>query len=120
MCRWFAIVVAALAAVASAPALAQMTDSQVAAAVAETYGVTVLRVVPVQENGRPAYRVTVMQGGGDVNGAYQVGTIVVDGATGRLVLQFRHRSSGYRLSGSPTYDGDISRPDAPQSGVVWR
>ncbi len=122
MRRRLAFATAALVATAFpvGPALAQMTDSQVAAAIARQYDVTVLRVAPLEEDGRPAYRVTVMSGGGDVNGAYRVRTVVVDAESGRLILQFRHRTSGYDLPGTPTYDGDISRPDAAQSGVVWR
>lgn len=116
------LAIAAVAAIllASVPARAQMTAEQVGTAVAGTFGVEVLRVTPADDDGRAVYHVTFMSPGGDFDGAFQVTTIAVDAATGTVISQFRHLASGYRLSGAPSYDGDISRPDAPTRGVVWR
>ena len=114
-----AVAVAAVL-LAGAPAQAQMTAEQIGTAVASTFGVEVLRVTAVDEDGRAVYHVTFMTPGGDFNGALQVATIAVDAVTGTVISQFRHLASGYRLSGAPSLDGDISRPDAPTRGVVWR
>ncbi len=114
-----AVAVAAVLLV-GAPVQAQMTAEEITAAVAGTFGVEVLRVTAADDEGRAVYHVTFMSPGGDFNGAFQVTTIAVDAATGTVISQFRHLASGYRLSGAPSLDGDISRPDAPTHGVVWR
>ncbi len=103
-----------------APVLAQLDENDAAASVAERFGVTVLRVVSAQDRGRAVYQVTFMTPGGDFDGAFQVSSVVVDVVTGDLVPQFRHLPSGYDLSGAPVYRSDDQRPDAAESGVVWR
>lgn len=93
------------AALAAAPATrAQDVKSaeEVSAIVAQAFGVEVLRIAPVDADGRPAYRVTVMNPGGDSDGAFQVTTLVVDAGTGGLIPQFRHKAAGYDLPGPPT------------------
>jgi hypothetical protein len=69
----------------------------VAVDVAHRYGVTVLRVTPTTENGRPAFSILVMNPGGDDNGAFKVTTLMVDAETGQLISQFAHRPDGYQL-----------------------
>jgi hypothetical protein len=99
LCMLLAIAAPLLAARA-APAETLSTD-KVGEAVAQRYGVQVLRVTPVEVNGAPAYAVVVMNPGGNFNEAFQVNTLVVDAATGALVSQFRHRAAGYDLPGAP-------------------
>jgi len=88
--------IAALAAcVLASSANAAMTADQIGAAVAARYGVEVLRVVEAMgDDGRAAWRVTVMNPGGDFNEAFQVNTILVDAETGAPIVQFRHLPSG--------------------------
>ena len=69
-------------------------------AVAQQYGVQVLRVRPVEVDGTSAYAVVVMNPAGNFNEAFRVTTLIVDPATGRLVPQFRHRAAGYDLPGA--------------------
>ncbi len=69
-----AIAVAALfgAALASMamPAEAALSADQVKRQVETRYGVTVLRIKPVTEQGRSAYAVTIMNPGGAFNAAF--------------------------------------------------
>lgn len=94
----------------AAPALSEMSKEEIAKAVGEAYGVTVLRVVAAEDDGRAVYLVTFMSPGGNFNEAFQVSTIAVDAATGKKVSQFRHGPSGYRLPARP--------PTAP-TGRPW-
>ena len=104
----------------AAPALAEMSTEEIAKAVSEAYGVTVLRVVAAEDDGRPVYLVTFMNPGGDFNEAYLVSTIVVDAETGKKVPQFQHGPSGYRLPGAPVHGVDRRGSDAARKGVAWR
>ncbi len=112
------VLVAVLA--ASGPARAALTAEQVAQQIAEAYGVRVLKIAPTEIDGRAAFRVTVMKPGGNANDAFRVTTLAVDAETGKLIPQFRHRASGYELSGAPRYEAGPSRPDAAEKGIVWR
>ena len=67
----------------------------------QRFGVDVLRVEPGESDGRPIYRMVVMNLGGDFNSAFAVHTLVVDAETGALVPQFRHEPSGYQLAAQP-------------------
>ena len=96
---WLATVLVGAVISLAAPASAAMSADQVAAAISEAYGVTVLRVEPMTEDGRAAYLVTIMNPGGDFNDAFQVNRIVVDAETGDLIPQFRHLPSRHRLFG---------------------
>jgi len=118
--RLLIVVGLGLAALVPVPAAAAMTGKAVAAMVAKEFSVRVLRVIPLKADGRAAFRVTFMTPGGNVNGAFAVASVIVDGETGRLVSQFRHRASGYQLPGAPRYRTDPRRPDAAERGVVWR
>lgn len=102
--RAVAIALGLCAALGGSPASAQQLTAEAASQrVAETYGVEALRVREMRAaDGRPAYAVTVMSPGGDVNGAFQVTTLLVDARTGELISQFRHTPTGHELSGAPS------------------
>ena len=101
--RWLplALVAFVTAGVPAGPAGAQqaLTADAVAQEVAERYGVEVLDVTPSDTEGRPAYTVTVMNPGGNSNGAFRVTRLMVDRTTGELISQFRHEDAGYVLPG---------------------
>ncbi len=100
---WLAAVVVGGGILLAAPAWAAMSADEDAAAIAEAYGVTVLRVVAVEKDGRPVFRVTIMNPGGDFDEAFQVNTLLVDADTGKLVSAFRHRASGYDPSQAASF-----------------
>lgn len=107
------LVVSALPCVAGAAE--RLSADTVSTRIAERYHVTVLRATPTTIGDRPAYRVVVMNPGGDDNGAFKVTTLVVDAESGMLVPQFMHRAAGYDLP-SPS---DRS-PPADASGPIIR
>ncbi len=117
---WLAVVVACGMAVSGAPAGAEKSADEVASAIAEAYVVTVLRVVPTKEDGRSAFRVTVMNPGGDYEEAFQVNTLLVDAESGKLVSGFRHRASGYEASQAASFKTNRHAPDSLSWGFVWR
>lgn len=89
----------------AAQAQSGLTQEAAAQQVAERFGVEVLRVTDGEADGRPVYVVTVMNPGGNDNGAFRVTRLMVDRATGELVSQFRHGAAGYALpSGAPRWD----------------
>ena len=90
------------AALAAARAQDVKSAEEISAIVTQAFGVEVLRIASADADGRPAYRVTVMNPGGDSDGAFQVTTLVVDAETGALIPQFRHKRAGYELPGPPT------------------
>jgi hypothetical protein len=101
--RGASIVVAgwlAIAGFSATPALA-LSPEAVAGAVAQRFGVTVLRVAPIERDGKPLYSVVVMNPGGNFNEAFKATTLVVDPDSGELVPQFRQENSGYDLPASP-------------------
>jgi hypothetical protein len=65
------------------------------------YGVQVLSAQRERRDGKPVYRMVVMNPGGDFNSAFAVHTLVVDAATGQLVSQFQNETSGYQLPAPP-------------------
>ncbi len=91
---------AALASVAS-PAAAAMSADQVKRQVETRYGVTVLRIKPVTEQGRSAYAVTIMNPGGAFDEAFQVNTLVIDAKTGRPIIQYRQGPRGLQPAAPP-------------------
>ncbi len=113
------ILVAADIAFAAPPAVA-ITDDAAAKQIAAEFGVIVLRVKSGSIDGIPVWLVTVMNRGGEFNSAFQVNTLAVDQATGRLVPSFRHRPSGQvrREGGAPGTRAE-QRPEAPRSRP-WR
>ncbi len=117
---WLAVVVVGAMVMSAAPARAEMSADEVASAIAEVYGVTVLRVVPVKEDGRSAFRVTIMNPGGDFDEAFQVNTLLVDAESGKLVSGVRHRASGYEASQAASFETNRHAPDTLSWGFVWR
>lgn len=100
-------------------ALAQVSQDQAAAGIAEEYGVEVLRVRPGEIDGKPVWLITVMQPGGTYNTAFQVTTLAVDQASGDLVPAFRQGPSGAVGNATPRDIRTDRRPDASRSGT-WR
>jgi hypothetical protein len=94
------IALLALSGLAATPALA-LSPEAVAGAVAQRFGVTVLRVAPIERDGKPLYSVVVMNPGGNFNEAFKATTLVVDPDSGDLVPQFRQENSGYDLPAAP-------------------
>ena len=90
----------AIAGFAANPTLA-LSPEAVAGAVAQRFGVTVLRVTPIERDGKPLYSVVVMNPSGNFNEAFKATTLVVDPETGELVPQFRQENSGFDLPASP-------------------
>ena len=88
--------VAAAAIAVATPAMALSPDS-VSTAIAERFGVKVLRVTPTERGGKQLFDVVVMNPGGNFNEAFKVTTLVVDAESGDLVPQFQADNSGYVL-----------------------
>jgi hypothetical protein len=110
---------AAVIALPAANAEAAMSKDQVAAQVAEEFGVQVLDVRPETADGKAVFVVKIMFLGGNFNTAFQVNTWVVDAETGKRIPQFRHRSSGHELSGGNRSRANRQPVDALR-GHVWR
>ncbi|MGH7013613.1 MAG: PepSY domain-containing protein [Stellaceae bacterium] len=85
----------------AAPAGVDRTAQKLTQQLAQRYGVQVLRADRELLDGKPVYRMVVMNAGGDFNEAYAVHTLVVDAASGALVSQFQHAPAGYALAASP-------------------
>ena len=117
---WIAAVVVGGGILFAAPAGAAMSADEVASAIAEAYGVTVLRVVAMEEDGRSVFRVTIMNPGGDFDEAFQVNTLLVDAETGKLVSAVRHRTSGYDASQAASFEPNRHAPDSLSWGFIWR
>ncbi len=117
---WLAVVVVSGMVMSTALARAEMSADEVASAIAEAYGVTVLRVVPAKEDGRSAFRVMIMNPGGDFDEAFQVNTLLVDAESGKLVSGVRHRASGYEASQAASFETNRHAPDSLSWGVGWR
>jgi hypothetical protein len=97
-----------------------MSETEAARKIEQTYGVRALKVRGAEFDGRKVWMVTVMNPPGDSNEAFQVNTLAVDQESGELVPAFRHRASGYELSGGLLRDDKVGRaPDAIRSRV-WR
>jgi len=84
-----ALLLLAPAAAAQAP-----SNKEIADRIAKTYGVTVLKTVEAESNGKRVLYVTVMNSGGNDNDAFAVTTLEVDPATGDLVSQYRTTPTG--------------------------
>lgn len=91
------------------PAAAQTPGSKaIADHIAKTYGVTVLKTVEKESDGKRVLYVTVMNDGGNSNAAFKVTTLEVDPATGDLISQYRTTPTGQLDEGPiprvPSYD----------------
>lgn len=93
------------------PAVASEAVDKVAASklIEERYGVKVLRIREAEDEGKLILILTVMKPGGASNDAFQVNTLALDPATGKLIPQYRHTPTGHRHSGAekrtPVLDG---------------
>ncbi len=85
----------------ASPAEAALSADHVKRQVETRYGVTVLRIKPVTEQGRSAYAVTIMNPGGDFDEAFQVNTLVIDAETGRPIIQYRQGLRGIQPAAPP-------------------
>ena len=102
-------------------AAAAMSEEDASRAISERFDVQVLKVRAGEIDDRPVWLLTVMQGGGTRNDAFQVTTLAVDQETGELVPAFRHRESGYDLPAARSGSGkSIQRPDAARARRIWR
>ena len=95
-----AVVFGATLALGATPAGA-LSAEQVKQQVETRYGVKVLRIKPMTEQGRSAFAVTIMNPGGAFNEAFQVNTIVIDTETGRLIIQYRQGPGGLEPAAAP-------------------
>ena len=95
-----AVVFGATLALGASPAAALSAD-QVKRQVETQYGVKVLRIKPMTEQGRSAFAVTIMNPGGAFNEAFQVNTIVIDAETGRPIIQYRQGPGGLKPAAPP-------------------
>lgn len=104
----------------TAIASAEMSPDAVAAKVAGLYDVNVLRTAETTtDDGRKAYRLTVMQDGDVSNSTFAVTTVVADAETGELIRQFRHKSSGYQVPGAPRFTPGLENMTSG-GGTNWR
>lgn len=118
----FAILVAAQFA-GTPRALAQplMNEADARAAVERDYGVDVLGIrEATTAEGAPAFRVTVMNPGGNYNAAFMVTTLLIDRRSGKLVSQFQHGPHGAQLPpaadrGTETDSGPAMRRETFES-----
>lgn len=83
------------------PVTAQVSEDQIRQNLEEDYGVTVLRMREIVQDGKPVFAVTMMSPGGNFNEAFQVNTVVVDPETGKLVSQYRARTNGIQHAAPP-------------------
>ena len=120
--RSLAAAAAVLAVAAAMPpaADAQVSARQASRQFAETYGVQVLKSRTGEIDGKRVYLLTIMNPKGDFNEAFQVSTVAVDAATGRLVPGFRHRASGRVSNQSPTYAPNRQPTESLSQGTFWR
>ncbi len=71
----------------AAPQAPALGEDEIRAIVAESLGVEILAVEVVEHDGAAAYAITVMNPPGNRNDAFQVATLLFDGATGSLLGQ---------------------------------
>ncbi len=114
-----AVVIALAAGLAAGAAQAALTPDEVKKQLESASPVAVLRVEPIELDGKPAFAVRVMKKTLGGNDAFIVTTLAVDRETGQLMLAFRHRASGYALSDAPTVEP--KQIIVPEQGTrTWR
>lgn len=101
-------------------AIAQMSEQQLRAGIEKAYGVRVLKMKPAMVAGKQAYLATVMNPGGAFNEAFQVNTLAIDAATGKLLPGFRHKAAGRVENQSPSYGTGRQPTDGFRRGIIWR
>lgn len=114
--RFFAAISAALggAFIGASPVHA-LSPAAVALDLGQRYGVQVLRVTPIERDGKNLFAVVVMNPGGNFNEAFQVTTLIVDADTGDLVTQFRDEATGFDLP-----EAADRQPPADDGGAAIR
>lgn len=90
------------------PANAAMNESEARQWIESEFGVTVLDVRAITDNGRRILAIKIMNPQGNRNGAFLVSTIAFDPETGMLVSQYRQKISGAQLAAPP-----VSRRTSP-------
>jgi len=95
---------------ARAAARPELGEDEVQALLREGLGVEILKIEVIESDGRPAYRVTVMNPPGNDNRAFVVETLVVDGATGGLLG--RVPQSPRTAAPGPAQPSSRAAPDA--------
>jgi hypothetical protein len=100
------------------PTLAAMNEADVQQAIEDAFPVRVLRVEPATVDGKAACPGTILNRGGDRNGAFAATTPVVDAGTAELLPQFRHRADGYEFPAS--LGGEPRQTNVPHGGSAWR
>ncbi len=92
-------------AVNASAAMAQLNLSveQIKQRIESDYGVRVLRVEKISQQGRAVLAITAMKDPGDFDDALQVNTVVADPVTGDLIRQYRHAPNGM-LFAAPNID----------------
>jgi hypothetical protein len=98
---------------------AAITPDEVSKKLAQQFGVRVLRVLPIEVDGKPAFAVRVMIPPGNSNEALRIDTLAVDADTGALLPAFRHGRTGYTLPGDPVPDPNRN-VNVPADGRPWR
>src|SRR5437773_7530697 len=96
-----AVILASLCGIASAEV---KSPADVTADIEKSRGFKVLKLQQTTVDGRPAYLVTVMNGGGNTNSAFQVERILIDAETGAAISTFRHGATGVDLSTGPEFE----------------
>lgn len=120
--RMRAALVIALAAVVIATGVptpaAAVSSEEAGRKIATEFSVKVLRIRAAVLGNAPVWLVTVMKAGGDYNDAFQVTTLAVDQASGKLVPEFQHSANGYAFPAGQVRRTKLDRrPEAMRSGV---
>jgi hypothetical protein len=106
-------------AIAAGGVAAAVTPDEVSKKLSQQFGVRVLRVLPIEIDGKPAFAVRVMNPAGNSNEAMRIDTLAVDAETGALLPAFRHGRTGYTLPGDPSPDPNRNT-NVPADGRPWR
>lgn len=80
---------------------AQVSEDQIRQKLESDFGVTVLRMREIVQDGKTVIAATLMSPGGNLNEAFQVNTVVVDPETGKLVSQYRSKTNGIQHAAPP-------------------
>jgi len=94
-------------------ASAQVTQDQVKRQLQEAYGVSILRIQIIENRGKSAFAVTMMNPPGNFNEAYQVSTIVIDRKTGKPMSQYFEETNGVHLAAPP-----VEQRTSPKTAVT--
>ena len=96
------VVAGALGGVLGAAPAGALSPEAAAAQLAQRFDVKVLRVTPIERDGKRFYAVVVMNPGGNFNEAFRATTLIVDPESGDLVPQFGEQNSADDLPAAST------------------